>query len=165
MTAPQDPTQDAAQDLQDGRLSFDAAVLLVQQQPTHAAFAAVPVFGDNNEAAEGARIFILRADGAGSYRLHFIAGPFFSEAFAAHETLAPAEVSERIRELRFLPTQLEEAWLDEQVQIMIQKLLQASGTAAPEMPDYASAPVPAASTETVFPISFIGRDAKPGNDA
>lgn len=145
----------------DGRLSFDAAVQFVQQQPERAAFAAAPVFGDSQDTAEGARVFVLVADGAGAWRLHFVAGPFFANAFAAHETLSPDEVPERVRELRFLPTRLDEAWLGEQVQILIQKLMQASGNAAPQMPDYASAPAPGAAPEMVFPISFIGREAKP----
>lgn len=145
----------------DGRMSFDAAVQFVQQQPDRAAFVGLPVFGDNDETAEGARVFIVRADGAGSWKLHFIAGPFFSSAFAAHETLPPGEIPERVRELRFLPTQLDDAWLDEQVQILIQKLMQASGLAAPQMPDYAGAPAFAAAPETVFPVSFIGRGVKP----
>lgn len=145
----------------DGRLSFDAAVKFVQQQPERAAFVGLPVFGDNDETAEGARVFIVRADGAGGWKMHFIAGPFFSSAFAAHETLAPDEVPERVRELHFLPTRLDDAWLDEQVQILIQKLMQGTGLAAPQMPDYAGAPAFGAAPETVFPVSFIGRDTKP----
>lgn len=146
---------------EDGRLSFDAAVQFVQQQPDRAAFVGLPVFGDNDETAEGARVFIVRADGAGSWQLHFIAGPFFSSAFAAHETLTPDEVPDSVRELRFLPTRVDDAWLEDQVQVLIQKLMQASGLAAPQMPDYASAPAFGAAPETVFPVSFIGRDAKP----
>ena len=144
----------------DGRLSFDEAVHYVQQHAGEAAFVAVPVFGDNDDSAEGARVFVLEADGAGAWRMHFVAGPFFANAFAANETLAPADVPERVRELRFLPTQLDEAWLSEQVQILIQKLMQGSGRAAPQMPDYAAAPAVAAAAETVFPVSFIGRDEK-----
>lgn len=145
----------------DGRMSFEEAVHFVQQHPDRAAFAAVPVFGDNDETAEGARVFVLKADGAGAWQLHFVAGPFFANAFAANETLAPAEVPERVRELRFLATSLDEAWLGEQVQILIQKLMQGSGREAPQMPDYAAAPTVGATPETVFPVSFIGRDAKP----
>ncbi|MDK9724179.1 MAG: hypothetical protein OEL88_04760 [Sterolibacteriaceae bacterium MAG5] len=145
----------------DGRMSFEEAVHFVQRQPGDAAFAAVPVFGertdDEEQRAEGARVFILAGDGAGSYRLQFIAGPFFANAFAAHETMAADEIPDSVRELRFLPTRVEEAWLDEQVQILIQKLMQASGCMTPEMPDYANAPSPGASPETVFPVSFIGR--------
>ncbi|MDO8931946.1 MAG: hypothetical protein Q7U97_06095 [Rhodocyclaceae bacterium] len=149
------------EELEDGRLSFADAVHFVQQQPDQAAFAAVPVFGDNDETAEGARVFVLEADGAGGYHMRFVAGPFFSTAFAANEIMTPDEIPERARELRFMPTRLEEDWLAEQVQILIQKLMQASGRAAPQMPDYASAPVVAAGPEAVFPISFVGRRETP----
>lgn len=145
----------------DGRMSFDEAVHFVQRQPGSAAFSAVPVFGertdDEEQRAEGARVFILEADGAGGYRLQFVAGPFFSNAFAANETIAAEEIPDRVRELRFLPTRVEADWLSEQVQILIQKLMQASGHMTPEMPDYANVPAHAASAETVFPVSFIGR--------
>jgi hypothetical protein len=144
----------------DGRLSFDAAVAFVRQHPDRAAFAAIPVLGDDGQAAEGARVFIVATDGAGGYQVRFVAGPFFANVFAANETMAPDDVPERVRELRFLPTRLEEEWLTGQVQILIQKLAQASGQAAPQMPDYASAPVVGAGAEEVFPISFVGsRDA------
>lgn len=145
----------------DGRLSFDEAVTLVRQQPDQAAFAAVPVFGDNNDAAEGARVFVIAADGAGGYRVRFVAGPFFANAFAANETLAADDVPERVQELRFMPTRLEEEWLTGQVQILIQKLMQASGQATLRMPDYANMPVVGAGPEEVFPISFIDRHDKP----
>lgn len=141
----------------DGRLSFDQAVHYVQQS-RGAAFAAMPVFGDNDEAAEGARVFILEGDGAASFRLRFIAGPFFSAAVAADEIMAAEEIPDRIKELRFMPTRFEEVWLDGQLQILIQKLVQASGLAAPQMPDYASVPLPGAGPEAVFPITFVGRD-------
>ncbi len=144
-------------DNNDGRLSFDAAVQFVQQQPDRAAFAAMPVFGDNEDAAEGARVFVIEADAAEGYKVRFVAGPFFSTAFAANETLAPGAVPDRVREMRFMPTRLEADWLNEQVQILIQKLVQASGLAAPQMPDYASAPVVASAPGTEFPISFVGR--------
>lgn len=144
----------------DGRLSFDEAVHHVQQHPGVAAFAAVPVFGEDEEAAEGARVFVLEADGAGAWQMHFVAGPFFANAFAANETVAPDEVPESVRELRFLTTRLDRTWLDGQVQILIHNLMQASGKGAPHMPDYAAAPTPAAAPETTFPISFIGREEK-----
>jgi hypothetical protein len=146
----------------DGRMSFDEAVRLVQREPGRAAFAAMPVFGeatgDEDQRAEGAKVFILQADGAGGWRVRFVAGPFFSTAFAAHETLGPEEVPEKVKALRFLPTRVEEDWLVGQVQILIQKLMQASGAVPPEMPDYASAPSVGAGPEAVFPISFVGRD-------
>lgn len=148
----------------DGRMSFDEAVHFVQQVPGMAAFAAMPVFGersdDAEQRAEGARVFIVEGDGAGSYRVHLLAGPFFANVHGANETMAPGEVPDRIKEMRFLATQLNEEWLEEQIQVLIQKLMQASGTRAPQMPDYASEPGVAADDGTTFPISFIGRDAK-----
>lgn len=141
----------------DGRLSFDEAVDLVRQQPDRVAFAAMPVFDEDSDAAAGARVFIVAADGAGGYRVHFVAGPFFANVFAANETLAPADVPDRVKDMRYLPTRLEAEWLTGQVQILIQKLMQASGQMAPQMPDYASAPVVGAGAEETFPISFVGR--------
>jgi len=142
-------------------MSFDQAVHFVQQNPGKAAFVAVPVFGDQIEdeetRAEGARVFIVEADGAGSWRLRFVAGPFFSNAFAANETLDSGEAPESVRELRFLPARLDEAWLAEQVQILIQRLMQSSGQVAEEMPDYLSMPARAADADVVFPVSFIER--------
>ncbi len=147
-----------------GRMSFDEAVHFVQQQPGRAAFVAMPVFGelgtDAEQRAEGARVFIIDADGKGSYRVRFIAGPFFSTAYGANETMTPEDVPERVKELRFLPTRVDESWITAQVQVLIQKLMQASGQEAPQMPDYANAPTVGASPETVFPVSFIGRDAR-----
>lgn len=146
----------------DGRLSFDEAVQLVRQQPGKAAFSAMPVFGesdgDEEQRAEGARVFIVEGDGAGDYRIRFVAGPFFSTAFAANETIAPADAPERVKELRYLPTRVEEDWLVGQVQVLIQKLMQASGSMPAEMPDYTSAPAFGAGPEAVFPISFVGVD-------
>lgn len=146
----------------DGRMSFDEAVHYVQQHPEMAAFAAAPVFGERSEdaeqRAEGARVFIVQSDGAGGWRLRFVAGPFFAAAFAANETLLPDEVPASVRELRFMPTRLDESWLVGQVQILIQKLMQASGNLPAAMPDYASAPGFGAGPEAVFPISFVGRD-------
>ena len=60
------------------RLSFNEAVVLVKQTGK-AAFAAMPVFGDDegdeNATAEGARIFILLPDEDEGWTLRFIAGP------------------------------------------------------------------------------------------
>lgn len=147
----------------DGRLSFDQAVHFVQRQPDQAAFAAIPVFGDDAQAAEGARVFIVEADGAGGYRVRFVAGPFFASVYAANETLVADEIPARVRAMRFLPTRVDEEWLSGQgqVQLLIQKLVQASGQATPQMPDYASAPVPNAGTETAIPISFVSRRDEP----
>lgn len=148
----------------DGRMSFDEAVHYVQQQPGRAAFVAMPVFGelgeDAEQRAEGARVFVIDGDGRASYRLRFVAGPFFSNAFGANETLTPAEVPASVKELRFLPTRLDEAWLEGQIQLLIQKLMQATGQDAPQMPDYEHAPVVAADAQTVFPVTFIGRNAQ-----
>ncbi len=148
----------------DGRMSFDEAVHYVQQMPGRAAFVASPVFGERSEdeeqRAEGARVVILEADGAGSWRARFVAGPFFSNAFAANETMTPGEIPASVKELRFLPTKLDEDWLSGQVQILIQKLMQANGNLPSQMPDYASQPGVGAGPEAVFPISFIGRDAE-----
>lgn len=147
----------------DGRLSYKEAIAFVMQrkQPV---FSAMPVFGertdDETQTAEGARIFIIEPDGEGDWQLRFIAGPFFSAAYAANEVLAPGEVPDSVRELRFMPTRLEESWLVEQVQVLIQKLVQAANIHAEQMPDYASMPNRSASEETVFPVSFIGRDAQ-----
>jgi hypothetical protein len=148
----------------DGRMSFAEAVHYVQQQPGRAAFVASPVFGelsdDEELRAEGARVVILEADGAGSWQARFIAGPFFANVFAANDTLMPAEIPESVKELRYLPTTVNEDWMVGQVQLLIQKLLQANGNLPKEMPDYESQPGKAADPQTVFPVSFIGRDAE-----
>jgi hypothetical protein len=143
----------------DGRLSFMEAVAYVMQrkQPV---FAAMPVFGDRsddeNQTAEGAKIFIMEPDveDGDDWRMRFIAGPFFSAAFAAHETLAPEDVPASVRDLRFMPTRCEEDWLSEQIQILIQKLVQAANIDA-RMPDYQSAPAKGAGPDTVFPVQFL----------
>lgn len=145
----------------DGRLSFDEAVTRALQQQ-RAAFCAVPVFGDRSDdeeqTAEGARIFIIDPDGAGDWQLRFIAGPFFSNAYAANEIIPPEEVPDSVRELRFIPVGgVEEGWLGEQIQVLIQKLVQGSGIAA-QMPDYENMPMRAAEENVVFPVNFIGRD-------
>lgn len=143
----------------DGRLSFKEAVAFVLQrrQPV---FAAMPVFGDRTEdeeqTAEGARIFIIEPDGDGDWQLRFIAGPFFSNAYAANEVITPEEAPDSVRELRFMPTRVEQDWLSEQIQILIQKLVQGSGIDV-QLPDYQSMPNRSAEAETVFPVNFIGR--------
>lgn len=148
----------------DGRMSFDEAVRYVQQQPDRAAFSSMPVFSertdDAEQRAEGARIFILQADGTGSYRMHFVAGPFFANVFAANETMSSDDVPDRVKDLRFLPTRFDESWLTMQIQMLIQKLVQASGTDAPQMPDYTDAPAPG--EPQAVPISFIGGRGTPG---
>jgi len=149
----------------DGRLSFHEAVALAtqKQQP---AFCAMPVFADTiddeEQRAEGARIFVIESDGSGSWQLRFIAGPFFSNAYAANECVGPQEVPESVLELRFMPTRIDEKWYDEQIQILIQHLVKHAGIATDQMPDYAAMPARAADSEAVFPVNFIGRgEGKP----
>jgi hypothetical protein len=137
------------------RLSFNEAVVLVKTTGK-AAFAAMPVFGDDegdqNANAEGARIFILLPDADEGWTLRFIAGPFFSAAYAANDT-----IPDRVRELQFVPTRCEEDWLTDQLQVLLGKLTQAAGIGE-QMPDYESQAAKGAGPEAVFPIAFIGRD-------
>jgi hypothetical protein len=144
----------------DGRLSFKEAVAFVMQTK-QAAFVAMPVFGERSEdeeqTAEGARIFVIEPDpeaDGGDWLLRFVAGPFFSNAYAANEILEPGEVPDSVRELRFLPTSTQESWYEEQIQVLIQKLVQGSTA---QMPYYESMPSRAAEENTVFPVNFIGR--------
>lgn len=143
----------------DGRLSFQEAVAYVMQQG-NAAFVAMPVFGDRTDdeeqSAEGARIFIVEPDGDGDWQVRFIAGPFFSNAYAANEILAPGEVPDSVRELRFMITRTDPGWYEEQIQVLIQKLVQGSDIVA-QLPDYENMPVRAAEENAVFPVNFIGR--------
>ena len=148
---------------QDGRLSFKEAVAHVMKtgQPL---FSAAPVFAevvdDTEQRAEGIRIFIIEPDPeGGDWRLRFVAGPFFSNAHAANEIIAPEAMPDNVRELRFMPTRMEEAWLAEQVQILVQKLVKAAGIIAAEMPNFEAMPLRTASEETVFPVSFVGKTA------
>lgn len=147
----------------DGRLSFNEAVAFVMQKQ-QAVFCAMPVFADviedEEQRAEGARIFVIEPDPeeeGKDWRLRFIAGPFFSNAYAAFEILTPAEVPASVRELRFMPTRIEEKWYDEQIQILLQKLVQGSGIAA-QLPDYENMPMHRADDQVVFPVNFIGRE-------
>lgn len=151
----------------DGRLSFDEAVALAMQKQ-QVSFCAMPVFSeaieDEAQTAEGARIFIIEPDDnkkPGAWQLRFIAGPFFSNAYAANERIAPSGVPDSVRELRFMPTHVDTKWYEEQIQILIQYLVKGSGGATEHMPDYASMPARSANSETVFPISFIGRGDAP----
>jgi hypothetical protein len=146
----------------DGRLSFMEAVAYVMQrkQPV---FSAMPVFGertdDEAQTAEGAKVFIIEPDpeeDGGDWRMRFIAGPFFSAAYAAHETLSPEDVPASVRDLRFMPTHVEEDWFSDQIQVLIQKLVQESNIDA-QMPDYKSTPAKGAGPDAVFPVSFVGR--------
>jgi len=144
------------------RLSFNEAVVLVKTTGK-AAFAAMPVFGDDaddeNATAEGARIFILLPDADEGWTLRFIAGPFFSAAYAANDTIPFDEIPDRVRELLFMPTRCEDSWLTDQLQVLLGKLTQAAGIGE-QMPDYGSQPAKGSGPEAVFPIAFIGRDQK-----
>ena len=140
------------------RLSFNEAVVFVKQSK-RAAFAAMPVFGDDaddeNARAEGARIFILLPDADEGWTLRFIAGPFFSAAYAANDQIPADEIPDRVRELMFMPTRCEEDGLTDPLQILLGKLTQAAGIGE-QMPDYASLAAKGAAPEVVFPVSIIG---------
>lgn len=150
------PHNDAADD---ARLSFDEALARVTRDGG-AAFAVTPVFDEDQEAAAGARVFVLMPGAAGGVALRFVAGPFFATAFAANETIPIDEIPDSVRALRFMPTQADEAWFTGQVQLLVQKLMRGTGTAAPQMPDYEKMPSLRAAEEVVFPLAHIG---KPGS--
>ena len=143
----------------DGRLSFMEAVAYVMQRKLPV-FAAMPVFGDRTDdeqqTAEGAKVFIIEPDDEGDWQMRFIAGPFFSAAYAANEVLAPEDVPGSVRDLRFMPTHCEEEWFTDQIQLLIQKLVQGSNIDA-QMPDYQNVPAKGAGPDAVFPVSFVGR--------
>jgi hypothetical protein len=146
---------------EDNRLSFDEAVQYVVQRNA-AAFAVHPVFEEeDDESPSGARVFVLAADGKGGWFLRFLAGRLFYGAYAADDVIAAGDVPERVRELRFLPTRFEEDWFSDQIQMLIGKLMSASGSAAPHMPDYQNAPQKHAAGEVVFPVAFINAAKKP----
>ena len=137
-------------------LSYEQAVQHVRRAGG-AAFAAAPVFGDDQDNAEGARVYVLISDGAGEVLLRFIAGPFFTRGLAADETLGADEVPPYVRELRFLPTQFSEAWLEDQLQVVVSRLVRAAGIAAPQMPEYPPSAPPTPPPEAVFPLHLVGR--------
>ncbi|MBS3916471.1 MAG: hypothetical protein KGZ31_02125 [Sulfuritalea sp.] len=140
---------------EDNRLSFDEAVRYVLQRKA-AVFAVHPVFEEDDDAQpSGARLFVLASDDKGGYFLRFVAGRFFSGAHAADDVVDAADIPARVKELRFLPTRYEPDWFSEQIQVLIGKLMSASGTAAPHMPDYQNAPQKHAAAEVVFPMAFI----------
>ncbi len=142
------------------RLTFDEAVKYVCDSG-QAAFAAAPVFGDDDQTAEGARVFLIEPVAQSAWRVRFIAGPFFSTAFAANEVLAQDEIPDRVREMQFIATSFSEDWLTDQIQVLIGKLVQAAQMRAPEMPDYLKAPARKAAPEVVFPLFHIGRGGPP----
>lgn len=144
------------------RLNFNEAVVFVKQRK-QAAFAAMPVFGDDNDEnaqAEGARVFLLLPDEDEGWILRFIAGPFFSAAYAANDIIPNDEIPDRVRELMFIPTRCEDDWLSDQLQVLLGKLTQAAGIGE-QMPDYKAQPAKGAGAEVVFPVSFIGGLKKP----
>jgi hypothetical protein len=91
------------------------------------------------------------------WTLRFIAGPFFSAAYAANDIIPADEIPDRVRELLFMPTRCEEDWLTDQLQVLLGKLTQAAGIGE-QLPDYASQAAKGAGPDAVFPVSFIGRD-------
>lgn len=141
-------------DTQPDRLSFNQATVFVRQS-RQAAFAAMPVFGDDDQTAEGARIFLLLPDEDEGWTLRFIAGPFFSAAYAANDIIPADEIPDRVRELSFMPTRCEDDWLTDQLQVLLGKLTQAAGIGA-HLPDYVEQAAKGAEPGTVFPVSFIG---------
>lgn len=138
------------------RLTFEQAVAYACGSG-NAAFAATPVFGDDQERAEGVRLFVIQGDGQGSCQIRFIAGPFFSAALAANEVLADDQVTDGLREMLFLPTSFSEDWLSEQIQVLVGRLVQAADIVAPDMPNYLDTRARAAAPEVLFPIRAIGR--------
>lgn len=145
----------------DGRMSFDEALARLKQGHGDA-FAVTPVFEDDQEAAAGARVFVLMPDETGAPLLRYVAAPFFSAAYAANEQVPAAEAPESVRAMRFMPTRAQTSWFvgQMQLQIIIQRLVKASGTSAPQMPDYENAPSVHAGAEVVFPMARIGRPEK-----
>ena len=145
------------------RLSFNDAVAYVQQTGK-AAFAAMPVFGDDegdeNATAEGARVFLLLPDEDEGWILRFIAGPFFTSAYAANDVIPAEEIPDRVRDLLYMPTRCEDSWLTDQLQILLGKLTQAAGIGE-QMPDYEHMPTKGAGPEAVFPVNFISGLNKP----
>jgi hypothetical protein len=142
------------------RLTFDQAVAYACASGK-AAFTAVPVFGDNQEAAEGAQVFIIEGEGGGGHRIHFVAGPFFSTAWVSNEILADDDIPDRVRELQFTPTVFSAEWLSGQIQVLIGRLAQAAEIASPNMPNYLDMPTRTAAARAVFPIDRIGRAKSP----
>ncbi len=142
-----------------GRIPFAHAIRYVvnEQQPL---FCVVPVFPDRIEdeevRAEGAKVFILAPDEESEWVLLFVAGPFFTSAYVAHERLRPNEVPEAVAELSFMPTWLNEEWLELPIQVLIQKLAQAADLDA-EIPDYENARRRRARSGTTFPVAFVGK--------
>jgi hypothetical protein len=107
------------------RLSFNEAVAFVQQTGK-AAFAAMPVFGDDERRRERHRRRRPRLPACCPTRttagcLRFIAGPFFTSAYAANDLIPAEEIPDRVRELLYMPTRCEDDWLTDQLQILLAK--------------------------------------------
>lgn len=145
------------------RMTFEQATAYVCVSGK-AAFAATPVFGEDQERAEGARVVVIQGDGQGGCNIRFIAGPFFSAALAANELLADDEVSDAMRGMLFMPTAFSEDWLSDQIQVLIARLVQAAEIVAPDMPDYLDSKARTATPEVVFPIRSIGRAPSRSSD-
>jgi hypothetical protein len=143
----------------DGRMGFDEA-LAHAASGAGAAFAVTPVFGDDGDeqaTAEGARVFVLLRDDDGVVRLRFVAGPFFSSAYAANEVVEIEETPDSVRQLRFMATHCEVGWFSEQVQVLVNRLVDASGARTTQMPNYEQGVRRAAGPDVVFPVSFVGK--------
>jgi hypothetical protein len=155
-----DKEQQAAEAANDNSMGFDEAVAYTVSRSA-AAFAVHPVFEeDDDESPSGARVFVLVADGRGGYFMRFVAGRFFAGAYAADDIYSADGIPERVKELRFMPTRYQEDWFNEQVQVLIAKLVGASGVDAPQMPAYQSTLARHAGPDVTFPVSFIGGRAK-----
>lgn len=108
-------------------LTFDEAVAYVAQ-PDHAAFVYVPVFDEQNpEEATGARVLVLFSDAEG-IKLHYAAGPLFMHAFFEDEVMPVAEVPEKARALRYIPTLYQEEYFTTNLQAAIQALMENART-------------------------------------
>lgn len=145
------------------RLTFEQAVAYACGSGK-AAFAATPVFGEDQERAEGARVLVIEGDGQGGCKIRFIAGPFFSAALAANEVLEDRSITGGLREMLFAPTSFSEDWLSDQIQVLIARLVQAAEIAAPDMPKYLDEKARTAAPEVTFPIRSIGRASRRGGD-
>ena len=144
----------------EGLMDFEAAVAFIRSTGK-SAFIAIPIFADDGENAEGAKVFVLRKQADGGFHVRFVAGPFFSAALAADEELSSTEIPESVRQLRYIRSECQEEWFSDQIQILIGKLVQASDSPPAEMPDYLGVPARTAAPEVRFPIAMIGRASTP----
>ena len=104
-------------------------------QPGMAAFVYSPVFEEGTEEASGARVLVLFRDDEG-IKLHYAAGPLFMHAFFEDEIMPLAEIPEKARSLRYIPTFYQEEFFASNLQNAIQSLMQGArdlaGGAAPK---------------------------------